>query len=224
MRKCHIYLLLLLALLLAGPLAFPIGAQSQNDPALRRVNPELISLFDELVLLTRSHPWTPTQWARGIVVGVKLFKFGRSGIPYVGRRFAGAVKAEECFVAGAYMTVHGDDTDRWYIRRELETDKRKRVWLKAAFGSSRALDRSLKKGAQWQPGVKHLPSQAGCRLLARDCMASKDPLVRRAGIYWGYWTADGNYWTAAKRLAKQERDPVTRRLAAYLVSKENARK
>lgn len=224
MRKRQLHLHLMLALFLSAPTAFSVGDRQQDNPALRRVNPELISLFDELVGLTQSHPWTTAQWARGIFVGVKLFKFGPSGIPYVGRRFAGAVKAEECFVSAAYMTVHGDDTDRWYIRRELETDKRKRVWLNAAFGSARALDRSLKKGAQWQPGVKHLPSQTGCRLLARDCMTSKDPLVRRAGIYWGYWTADKNYWSSTKRLAKQDPDPLTRRLAAFLVSKKRARK
>lgn len=203
----------------AGP-----GVRSAENPAFRRVNPELISLFNELVTLTRSHPWTPSEWARGVLVGVKLFKFGRSGIPYVGSRFAGARKAEECFIAGAYMTVHGDNTDRWYIRRELETDKRKRVWLNAAFGSNRALDQSLKRGTEWQPAIKHLPSQTGVRLLSRDCMASEDPLVRRAGLYWGYWLANKNYWANAKLLAKQDPDPLTRRLAAYLVSKERARR
>ena len=49
-------------------------------------------------------------------------------------------------------------------------------------------------------------------------MESKDVLVRRAGLFWGFWVPNATYWQVVGRWTKNEPDPATRRMAAYLLN------
>jgi hypothetical protein len=210
----------LLAAFLAGALcAPPRSVAATADPPAEAPNapPGLPAQFDELLSLTRSGDWGPLEWGRSSVLSMRILNNGRKGVPYLRYRFERAAAEEEGFLAGAYLGVHGSDDDHAIVRRELERNPRKRAWLRTLVGDGKALSAALRDGEDWEPAVRFLPTVTGCQRLTRLLIDSEDVLVRRAGLYWGFWVAGPAYWKAVEDRAQNEADPLTRRFAAYLL-------
>lgn len=213
-RKQTIAVFAALAMLL-----LPAAGQTSSAPARQRLQQRLNAQWDELMSLLSEEISGPAEWARGIYLGVRLLSIGPDGKELMGSRFARARTPEAAFLSAVYLAVHGDATDRWFVRRELETNKVKRSWLKAALGTGRAITDSMNQGTRWEATVQHLPSPVGCRLLARNCMRSKDVLVRRGGLMWGFWVADNAYWRDVRAVSQKDPDRLTQRFAALLLQR-----
>lgn len=212
-------------LLLGGMLLVPVRAPAQigvPKAERQRTAARIEAVWDELLGLLASDVWGTAEWTRGIYLGVRLLSIGAGGVELMGSRFARARTPEAAFLAGAFLAVHGDKTDRWFVRRELETNADKRVWLRSALGNGRAITATLSRSRRWENATQYLPSSRGCTLLARDCMQSDDALVRRAGLLWGYWVPDRAYWRDVKRCARTDPERLTQRFAAALLRRAAA--
>ncbi len=220
-RRAFKAAVLLAAALAAAPDFAPLARAQVRSAAVdpRTAAAQMEPLWNEWGELVKARPWGATHWARGTYLGLRLFGFGAAGVPFAGSRFARTASPEEAFLAGVFMASCGGDTERRFIRGQLETNPLKRQWLQASCGTGVALSNAVEEGEDWQAAARALPSPAGCRALTLECMASADPLVRRAGMLWGYWLADANYWTALKRAAERDADSLTRRFAAFLVNR-----
>lgn len=209
------------ALLAAGLAGIAPGAAASEPapPSAAAAARQMEPLWTELVALVPERPWDPLQWTRGLYLGTQIFRFGADGVPYMNGQFSGARGPTVAFLAGVYVTLYGRDEDLDHIRGDLETDRVKRSWLKAAFGDAAALSGSMEGGEEWRPALRCLPATGGCRKLAMSCLQSADPLVRRAGIYWGFWVPDNAYWSAVRQCLKSDSDPLNRRFAAFLMRK-----
>lgn len=157
--------------------------------------------------------------ARGSYDAARLLAAGAPGLAWVEPRFKGAGTFGEAAVAGLYMTAWGKADHIDAIRRELEENAQKRKWLAELVGSEQAFFAHLDSGSAYQPLLSLLPSIGGSRALAIKCIGSKDALVRRAGLFWGYWLSDPAYWPAVRALAKNEKDRTTLRIAQQLLLK-----
>jgi hypothetical protein len=188
-------------------------------PQSDSVAPEIRPLWEELVDLAGERPWSALQWTRGIYLGTRIFRFGAAGVPFMRGEFAGAADSDHAFLSGVYVTLCGAPADITSVRTELEQNRRKQVWLQKAFGDAAALSHTMEQGEAWRPALRYLPPVDGVRRLAMSCLQSSDPLVRRAGLYWGSWAADAPYWAAVRGRLKADPDNLTRRFAAFLLRK-----
>jgi hypothetical protein len=179
--------------------------------------PGFAASFEELVSLTRGAHLTAAGWAHGSVLIVRLCGHGSAGVPYLRYRFEQTAVPEEAVLAAAYLSLYGVPRDHAGIRRELESDPRKRAWLRELFGDGKAMADALRAGVDWEPAAQLLPSPDGYRNLALLCVRSSDVLVRRAGLYWGFWVPDDAYWEAVQRCADRDPDPLTKRFARCLL-------
>jgi hypothetical protein len=185
-----------------------------------RANESLGSMFEELAGLIRHGEWGPVEWARGSVLGAQILRVGAPGVPHMRGRFVKTADPVEAFLSGAYVAIHGEGADHVRMRKELETNPAKRAWLKSLVGDARAVNASLREGEHWRQAAGYLPAMGGYRRFCQLCMESKDALVRRAGLYWGYWVADDAYQKTARRLARSDPDALLRQLAAQLAAHE----
>ena len=201
--------LLCAAAALAAP---PPPASPENDtpPASGR-------LLDELAALLGQEDITTLDWTRGTFLAVRLFGLGPQEVPYLQQRFQKARKSEEAMLSGLYVAVHGTSRDRTGIREELETNRQKRAWLQGLVGTEEILVASVEGGEDWKPLIQTLPNTRGCSELALLCMRSKDPLVRRFGLYAGYWFPASPYWDLTRTAGAEDSDLLTRRFANYLL-------
>ena len=181
------------------------------------------AFFDELVVLVGAAELSPVEWARGTYIATRLLAFGQTGVAYMRNRFTNSVSAEEGTLSGFYIAVFGTQDDHKGVRKSLETDQRKRAWLKQGVGDAAAINRSMQEGERWQTAADLLPTKAGFRSLALLCLQSEDALVRRAGMYWGYWVADEGYWQAVQKVAKDDADSLTKNFAQFLIKRNRAR-
>lgn len=178
--------------------------------------------YDSLAsLLDREDPG-PVELARGTYDAAKFFAVGPVALPYTKQRFASANTEGEASLGGLFITVRGNAEDINLIQRELETNKRKRNWLAHMVGTEPAFFASVESGAMWREFIRVLPSTEGPRRLSLGCMQSKDALVRRAGLFWGYWFEGQAYWNAVKKISSGDADPGTRRIAAHLLNPDRA--
>jgi len=178
---------------------------------------DLPQAFSDLVELFDGRTWSAVEWAQGSVQTMEVFGYGAAGLSYMRSRFDESRLSHEAFLSGVYLTVHGREQDWRAMRQALEDQPVKQAWLKQMVGDSRTLNQSMEAGAQWQPATRLMPSTAGARRFAQLCTQSKDALVRRAGLYWGYWLADDAYWQTAKQCAQSDPDPRTRFFAQYFM-------
>ncbi len=155
--------------------------------------------------------------ARGSLDAARFIAAGTPGIAWLEPRFKNAATFGEASVAGLYLTVWGRDAHWTSILKELEINPQKRAWLNALVGTPERFNASLAGGEAYQPLIRLLPSVGGSRALAMKCIGSKDPLVRRAGLFWGYWLADAPYWKAVRELARTETDRATLHIAQQLL-------
>ncbi|HMP77243.1 MAG TPA: hypothetical protein PKE12_13185 [Kiritimatiellia bacterium] len=188
-------------------------------PAQAVAPPEFQEQFARLAGLVDSEEPGALDLARGSMDAARFVAAGATTVPWVERRFASAASFGEASVAGLYLTVWGKANQLDAIRRELETNATKRKWLAGLVGTESLFMEHLESGATYQPMLRLLPSAGGARSLALKCIDSKDPLVRRAGLFWGYWLADDAYWKAVRALAKKEPDRATLRIAQQVLLK-----
>lgn len=207
-----------LALLSAATLFWRVAAGANTAP----VWPGTASFehsFNELTELARNDSWAAAEWVRASYLATRLAGAGQAALPYVRGRFARANVPEEAFLAGLFVAVFGTDRDLRFVRRSLEVSRSKQGWLRQMLGDGAALAAAIREGESWKRGLSLLPSLAGIRKLADLCMRSDDALVRRAGLYWGYWVCSPPYWHRVRALADQDPDGLTRRLASYLLTR-----
>lgn len=196
-----------------------LAQQGRSTAEQQRVTEKVDATWTDLLDLLSEDVWGAAEWTRGTYLGARLLAIGPDGTAIMGSRFAKASTPEAAFLSAVFLAVHGTSTDRWFIRRELETNQSKREWLKAAVGTGRAINASINEGARWENAVQYLPSPTGCRLLTRECLRSQDALVRRSGLLWGFWVADSAYWKDVQGLAQKDPDQLTRRFAAALIQR-----
>lgn len=214
-RPLHIVLFCLL------PIMAPIDTSTASTATTTQTAPSwppgMENTWNDLVPMIKQAPWGAAEWTRGIYLGIRLMSFGIDGIPPMRQTFARTANSEAAFLSGAYLAVHGGRKERAFVRKELESNPKKQTWLKGLVGDAKALSAAMRSGSEWQPAIRQLPSTSGCLLLAKECMLSRDPLVRRAGLYWGFWLADRQYWKMAAKLSASDADPLTKRFAAALI-------
>lgn len=162
---------------------------------------------------------SPLDVAEGSLRAARFYAVGLPGLEPTRRWFHAAPTCGRASAAGLYQVVHGSSNDLMGVRLELETSKLKRGWLYAMVGTEQRFEAALMNGKSWAPLSRVLPATTGCRTLAVMCLRSRDPLVRRAGAFWGYWFADAPYWGYVRRLAAGDADPVTRKISANLLKR-----
>jgi hypothetical protein len=178
--------------------------------------------FARLAALVDREELSALEMARGSYDAARLAAVGVPGLAWVEPRFINAASFGEAAVAGAYMTAWGKQAHLDVIRRELETNPLKRRWLHALVGTEEQFLAHLASGGMYQPLIRLMPNVGGARALTLRLIESRDPLVRRAGLFWGFWLADANYWRAVRELAKSERDRTTLRLAQEVLRRASS--
>lgn len=177
--------------------------------------------FERVAALVDREELGALEMARGSLDAARLIGVGAPGIAWMRPRFNGAATFGEAAVAGIYMTTWGGSEELATIKRELETNANKRKWLHGLVGTEAQFLAHLSTGGRYQPLVRLLPDVGGARALTMLLVRSRDPLVRRAGLFWGYWLADASYWNAVRALAKTERDRTTLRLVQELLKRSS---
>lgn len=173
--------------------------------------------FARLAELIDSDEVGMLDMARGTYDATRFIAVGKEANPILEPKFLKAASFGEASVAGLYLTVWGKESELATIQRELETNPLKRRWLYGIVGTEELFWNSIGDGGRYQPLVRLLPNVGGTRALILKCMQSKDPLVRRAGLFWGYWLADKPYWDAVSSLAKNDDDRTTLRIVQRLL-------
>lgn len=185
--------------------------------------PELPEDFDatytSLAHLLDQESLGALEMAKGTYDASRFFAVGKPGVPALEEKFRAAETLGGASLAGLYLTVWGQQKQFDLIRRELERRPAKRKIIHGLAGTEQVFFNSLEAGAQYQPMLRLLPSVGGTRTLTRQLLDSKDPLVRRAGMFWGYWLADASFWTRTKEIAGNDPDSVTRAVARRLIAK-----
>ncbi len=161
----------------------------------------------------------PLELAKGTYDATRFFAVGVAGGPSLEQKFRAAQTLGSASLAGLYLTVWGQQRQFDLIRSELERRPAKRNMMYSLAGTEKIFFSSLEAGAQYQPMLRLLPSVGGTRTLTRQLLDSHDALVRRAGMFWGYWLADASYWKRVKELAAGDADVVTQSIARRLVKK-----
>lgn len=190
--------------------------------AAAQLPPDYADTFARVTALVDREELGALEMARGSMDAARLIGVGAPGVAWMEPRFKDAATFGEAAVAGLYMTTWGGSGQLAAIRRELETNARKRGWLQQLVGTEEAFLAQLASGGRYQPLIRLLPDIGGARALTLLLMRSGDPLVRRAGVFWGYWLADANYWNAVRSLAKSERDRTTLRLLQEVLKRANS--
>ena len=179
---------------------------------------DFLSDYEQLVsILDQGNP-SALDIAQGSYLATQFFSVGAPGLSPMESRFPTAQTPGQASVAGLYVVLYGQQKEIEGVRRELETNEMKRKWLYGMVGNERSYMNSIQGSAQWRPMLQLLPSTSGCRVLVTQCLQSRDPLVRRAGLYWGYCMPDAAYWNSVKQTAVVDPNPVTRKMAAHLLS------
>ncbi|HEY8241268.1 MAG TPA: hypothetical protein VIH35_07475 [Kiritimatiellia bacterium] len=205
-RRLHTFIFFALTLASVAQTNTPAGLEGFADT------------FNRVVELVDAEELSSMEVAKGTYHATKLFATGTRAVPYAEQRFADARKESEAAVAGLYMTVHGQDQQLQAIQQGLETSAQKRTWLKRDVGTEQAFFETLEAGAYWEDFFPLLPSAHGVLKLSRMCVASKDALVRRAGLLWSYTFKDAGLAGTLKQVAAADPDPVTRKIAARLAA------
>jgi|APTNR8051073442_1049403.scaffolds.fasta_scaffold00006_136 hypothetical protein len=160
---------------------------------------------------------TPLEMARGTYDATRFFAVGKPGVPLLEQHYRRATTLGQATLAGLYLTVWGQQRQFDMIRAELERNKTKRRLIYSLAGTEPIFFSSLTAGAQYQPLLRLMPSVGGTRTLTRQLLDSPDALVRRSGLFWGFWLADGPFWGRVKEMASADPDPTTRRVAGRLL-------
>jgi len=175
------------------------------------------AMFSELSALMDSDELDPGQLMRGGWLTTRYFSAAAEGLEFNRSRFAAAQTAGSAGLSGLFLAVHGTQMHHQFVCKTLETDKTKRILMSRIFGTEKAFFQSLENGEQLSPLLEALPSTDRLRQLLRMLIQSKDPLTRRAGLFWGYWLRDEDYWKSAREMTARDPDPVNRACALRLI-------
>ncbi|OQW96424.1 MAG: hypothetical protein BWK77_04755 [Verrucomicrobia bacterium A1] len=174
------------------------------------------AVFEELASLVDQSEVSGMDMARGSYLATKYFRTGPVALPYLQGRFSAAHAPGEASMAGLFVTIHGKIEELYALRKELETNQQKRRWVYDICGNEENFFVSMENAEIWEPLTALIPSTSGPRNFAICCIHSKDPLVRLAGLYWGYWMQDATYWKLARQCAATDPDPAVRKIASRL--------
>ncbi len=199
------YLPVVIAVLL--PAGFSPAALPENYPAT----------FSELSALIDGDELSPVEMMRGGWLAPGYFAPSTEALEFNRQRFAAARTTGEAGLSGLFLAVNGTAAQHQFVCKTLETDQTKRRMMSRLFGTEEAFFQSLENGEPLRPLMNALPSTVRLHSLLRIFSQSKDPLVRRAGLFWGYWFADGDYWQTVRTAAAQEADAVNRACAQRLL-------
>lgn len=191
--------------------------------ALAGVPEDFEATLSSLAAIVEKDEVGALELAKGSYDASRFFAVGREGLARVEPRYRAAATLGEAAVAGLYMTVWGQQPQIDIVRRELETNPAKRRWLQGLVGTEDRFEASMSTGQMYQQLLRLMPDVGGTRVLIMQCLRSRDTLVRRAGMLWGYWLADDGYWSALKGISEAEKDVATRRLALRLLLKRPAK-
>lgn len=197
--------------------ALPVLAGEVSTPPA-----DFAETFLKLSALVDQEELSPLDMAQGTYLAAKYFAVGKSGLPYTQSRFLNAASRGQAAMGGLYMAVHGTAEQVGRIRKDLETNRTKRRWLYDVVGTEDNFRFALQNGDQWQMLTRVLPSTAGSKLLANVCMDSPDALVRRTGMFWGFWIEPQNYWNRVRDASRNDTDKLTRRIAMHLLAAGSA--
>ena len=175
------------------------------------------AMFSELSALMDSDELDPGQMMRGGWLTTRYFSAAAEGLEFNQSRFVVAQTAGSAGLSGLFLAVHGTQMHHQFVCKTLETDKTKRVLMSRIFGTEKAFFQSLENGEQLSPLLEALPSTDRLHQLLRMLIQSKDPLTRRAGLFWGFWLRDGDYWRSAREMIARDPDPVNRACALRLI-------
>lgn len=177
------------------------------------------AMFSELSGLIGGDELNPVEMVRGGWLATQYFAPASAGLEFNQARFAAARTSGEAGLSGLFLAVHGTAARHQFVCKTLETDRTKRAMMSRIFGTEPVFSRSLENGEYLQPLIDALPSAAGPRALLRLMIQSGDPLVRRAGLFWGHWFADGDYWKSVRGMALKDPDAVNRACAMRLLKR-----
>jgi hypothetical protein len=183
---------------------------------------DFFDTFNRLSVFVDSDEVGPLELAQASLLGARFFSVGAAGLPKAESWFASAPSRGRASIAGLFVAIHGRQEHLSAIQRELEANRTKRAWIYELVGTRENFHIAMENGENWKPLMRVLPSTEGCRALAMNCMKSRDPLVRRTGVYWGYWFASPAYWTAARDIAARDSDELARYMAGYLIRSEQS--
>lgn len=174
-------------------------------------------VFNELSLILDGDMVNPVVLARGAWLASNYFPAGPARLEFNGQRFQAAGTPGQAAISGLYLAVNGTETHHRQVRSSLESDPSKRFWMWQLFGTEDAFFSSLQESQAFRPLLGALPSTGGLRSQLQILIRSRDPLVRRAGLFWGYWLAGGDYWASVREMASGDSDPVNRACANRLI-------
>ena len=176
-------------------------------------------IYQNLAGLIDREALGPLEMAKGTYDATRFFAVGVPGVPPLEQQYRRAATLGQATVAGLYLTVWGKQRQFDMIRAELERNQAKRRMIYGLCGTEPIFFSALDAGAQYQPLLRLMPSVGGTRTLTRQLRDSPDALVRRSGMFWGFWLADAAFWNRVKEMAQSDPDPVTRRVSARLLQK-----
>lgn len=177
------------------------------------------STHEELSALIDGSNAGPVEIARGAYLASWFYSVGKPGLDSSRVWFRRSGTRGRAGTAALFLAMHGTPDDHRQVRDGLERDPSKHRWLYGLVGNERNLRRSLRDVDVWAPIVKTLPGTSGCRALSRLLLDSPDPLVRRGGLYLGFWFATPPYWEQVRRHAAEDGDSGTREAARILLAR-----
>ncbi len=181
--------------------------------------PDFYDIYHNLAGLIDRETLGPLEMAKGTYDASRFFAVGVPGVPPLEQQYRQAATLGQATLAGLYLTVWGKQRQFDMIRAELERNQAKRRMIYGLCGTEPIFFSALDAGAQYQPLLRLMPSVGGTRTLTRQLLDSPDALVRRSGMFWGFWLADAAFWNRVKEMAQSDPDPVTRRVSARLLQK-----
>ncbi len=172
--------------------------------------------FSELAGLIDSETMGPMEMVRGGWLATGYFATAANGLAFNQSRFAESRTPGEAGISGLFLAVHGTPTHHQFVCKALETNSLKRKWMRGVVGTEAAFFRSLDECEYLTPLMNALPAKSGVRALLKRFRQSPDALVRRAGLFFGYWFADVEYWQSVRNIALKDADAINRVCAVRL--------
>ena len=166
---------------------------------------------------------TPLEMVQSGWQAARYFSTGVEGLPFNRDRFECARTPGSAGLSGLFLAVNGSSVYHQYICKLLETDRSKRMLMFRLFGTEAAFFQSLRNGEQMRPLMNALPSTNGIRSLLRRLIRSKDALTRRAGLFWGHWFSDAEYWKSTRSMAAKDPNSINRSCAQRLIKAAQSR-
>lgn len=180
------------------------------------------SAYEELAALVDGTEGGPVAVGRGTYLASWFYAVGEPGLPACRTWFRDAPTPGRAGTAALFLALHGSERDHERVRHGLESDRDKHRWLYGVVGNERNLTRSLRQRDVWAPLLRSMPGVDGPRRLSSLLLESPDPLVRRGGLFLGFWFASSRYWDDVRERARNDPSASVRAAAAMLLGLTSA--